>query len=216
MNPDELAVLSHRYSNRHWATGHAPGSLTAEEAEKRVAAVLAEQIVPPDFFEGLGEKLFFGLFHCNEVFGTIWPTSEQIDDAIVTAEKDYGTFSALNLIGQMTNQGVHPNLDTWKFNLFNGLVVIPSRPKGLSKFSLRQRDMLIVGQIQELTKVGFKPTRSSTVDCDESGCGIVAKATHRVQTGMTYQAVERVWKRRDLPVPGNAVKEFIEEYYRVP
>lgn len=225
MIPDQiLEALSLRYRRRHWATGHAPGTLTATEAEEEVASVLADQIVPPDFFEGPGEALFVGLFHCNEVFGTIWPTSSQIEDVIVAAEENYNAFIALNLIGQMTNQGVHPNLDRWKFNLFNELVAAPPKPKGRNKFSLIHRDELIAGQVRELTKVGFKPTRSSTVEYDQSGCGIVANATHRVKInpthrvkiGMTYQAVERVWKRRDLPVPGNAVKEFIEEYYRVP
>ena len=172
--------------------------------ERPVAGqVLEEHLNQSDTGDGQGQALVSGLFYCNEIFGTIAPSRQQVEAAIEVAQDDYGSFCALNLLLQISAPGIYPILDDWKSSLFLELVSVPPRPRGRSKLVLAQRDAIMVGQVRQLERIGFRPTRNSGSrrTNEMSGCDVVAKATQLVHglPALSYDAVERVWKMRNKP-----------------
>lgn len=221
INLDQLLLGAlYRSSQREWTVGLDRGSVSFSEAVESVARVLAEHLTEPDAGDSRGQALVSGLFYCNEIFGTIAPARQQVEAAIQVAQDDYGSFCALNLLLQISAPGTYQILDDWKSSLFLGLVSVPPRPRGRSKFVLAQRDAIMVGQINQLDRLGFKPTRNngSRRANDMSGCDVVSRATERVQgvPALSYDAVERVWKMRNKPFFGNVGNEFLEAFIRVP
>ena len=112
-----LGVLL-RSSQREWTVGLGRGSVSFSEAIKQVARVLAEYLTEPDAGDSRGQALVSGMFYCNEIFGTIAPTRQQVEAAIQDAHNDYGSFCALNLLLQISAPGTYPTLDDWKSSLF--------------------------------------------------------------------------------------------------
>lgn len=70
--------------------------------------------------------------------------------------------------------------------------------------------MLIVQQIEQLVFVGFSSTRSSASKHNDSGCDIVVEAFSRLGIHMSHNAIEAVWKQRDIDAD---IKPIAELFY---
>lgn len=203
-----------RSKRRDWARNLKPGDVNLDSAVENVVSVLSEQLTAKAVFDGPGKAAFQGVLACKEVFGTLFPSDEQIENAIERAQEDHMVVCALQLLAHTCPTGQNPHLDRWKTGLFLEAIPIAQRPKGPSPFGLSHRDMLIVNQIKQLAVVGFNPTRNSLTKRNESGCDIVSTATHHLGrgSGMTYVAVEGVWKRHRAPTIGNFGNEILDQF----
>lgn len=208
----QLALQSfERASERDWATRGQIGQLSAEEACNKVAVVFERQSLNRMNSKDLGAKVHDGILGLQVVFKSLPPTEDEICDAIVRSKSDYMAFQALRVLALLKFAPESAALKAWHTSLTGGLAMEPALPKGPSQFRDVHRNMLIVGQIRQLQKCGFHPTRNEATDHSASGCDIVADALATIGSNLSYSAVERVWKNRDAGLQYDYIAELCAE-----
>lgn len=204
-----------RAAERTWSTETEQVTLTADDAIGAVAQVFENQLVGQMTAKTQGAEFFVGVLSLEHVFSSIPPTENEILHAIDRSSDDYYTFQALRILARLRIPPDSVALKRWSDDLISGVVKEPSLPKGPSACRDAHRNMLIVSQLKELNRAGFGPTRNAQRSSDSltgsSGCDIVAVALGRIGHAMSYEAVERVWKKRDKqPKPEHFAKLLLK------
>ena len=178
-------------------------TLSRNEIISSIAAVFEEQLTKVLEPGDPGEEFFESTIAWDDYFSSATPSETEVAKIIDLAKKDYYAYIVVRLASRFIPVGVFKQLDDWRQQEYLGILVKPPTHSGQRRYKNAQRDMLIVGQIKRLQQAGINPTRDPYKKDRNSGCDLVADAISRVPgRGMSYAAVERVWKRRNsLPVP---------------
>lgn len=190
-------------SARNWNEQNTSTELTANEAREKVAELFRTQLFDGVGAKDPGAKTFAGMLSLQTAFPSLPrpPSDDEILHAIERSKTDYYAFQALRILARLQIAPQSAALKTWEQNVLLGLIDEPPLPKGPSAFRDAHRNMLIISQIEQLEHAGFKPTRNKQRNVDseahESGCDIVADSLSSLGQGMSYAAVERVWKNRE-------------------
>ena len=188
---------------RKWNEHDASSELTANEAREKVTELFRDQLTDGIGAKDPGGNAFAGLLSLQTAFPSLPrpPSDDEILHAIERSKADYYAFQALRILAHLQIAPRSAALKTWEQNALLGLICEPPFPKGPSPFRDAHRNMLIISQIEQLEHAGFKPTRNKQQNVDseahESGCDIVADSLSSLGQGMSYAAVERVWKNRE-------------------
>ncbi|UYV37392.1 hypothetical protein N4R57_21020 [Rhodobacteraceae bacterium D3-12] len=211
---DALKLLEQalqRGNDRNWSERTGSQELTKEEATKFVAKVLSEQLTQTLGSKDPGSNIMRGLLVLQDVFKTLPPSEEDIVRTIECSQHDYHAFWALRFLATLKIAPNSTALQRWQSSFLSGAINEPPLPKGPYRDRDAHRNMLIVSQIKQLEQIGFRPTRNDASTHQNSGCDIVADALQSLGKGMSYSAVERVWKERDkLPQPKYIADLLIE------
>jgi hypothetical protein len=168
-----------------------------DAAIKKTTEILQEQWRQPPNSADLGYKFYLGLVLVDKYFSSLPPTEAELENTILLAQDDHGAFQALRFL---IASGLAPEsraLAQWNIQVMAGTFREPRSARGPSPITNLWRDHLLCGQIKALKAAGFSAYRNAATDDESSACDIVAKATHLScdGRGMTYDAVEAIWKR---------------------
>lgn len=196
---NQIADAIVRKDQRNWAGNPQETRMAVDSAVAKVAEVLRDQWRSSPAPDDLGYEFYTGLLSVDFYFTDFPPREEELDMAIQQAENDYYAFLTLRFLISLGVPDSLPSLRLWGRKVAAGTVRQPQRPKGPTKFANIWRDHLLLGQINNLKAAGFLPTRNAATGAEESACDIVSKATHQIGEGrgMTYTAVEGIWRRQE-------------------
>lgn len=124
-------------------------------------------------------------------------TNESVEKLVERAATDFYSHQELEYLALNPTFLHHlPALRNWKQQVYLGVIIPPSRPRGQHKTANFNRDRAICRAISELEKVGFTPFRNklSTPNCASD---VVVESLGLCGHAVSYDAIERVWKDRD-------------------
>jgi hypothetical protein len=193
---NQLADALERKIRRDWAV--ADHTMGLDAAVRKTAEVLAEQWRKPLDPSAQGHQFLVGLIMLEKYFTAIPPPDDELELAILKSAEDHSAFQALRFLVVAGLAGKFEALDLWNRRVMAGSLREPLIPRGPSQATNLWRDHLICSQIKALKDEGFAVFRNSATPEKSSACDIVAKATHLLGDGrgMTYAAVEGIWKRQ--------------------
>lgn len=204
-----------RASERDWNKRFTKPDLTAEDVVEDVTSILKSQLENGIGAKSYGVEVVSGLFSLQVVFSSIPPSEDEIVHAIDRSKYDYYTFQALRVLARLEVSLASDSLKTWKNDFLSGLIKEPPLPKGPFLYRDAHRNMLIISQIKQLERAGFAPTRNIQrgphSDAHASGCDIVAAALSRAGHAISYEAVERIWKKREEQPQAEYIRDLIFE-----
>jgi hypothetical protein len=148
---------------------------------------------------GVGTSALEGMIYVDQYLRVDYVRSD-LPVLVRKAKSDYKAYRALQLVVQLTPDHLkEPCLKDWQRELYLGMFVPPKRPRGQQEFVNLHRNVLIVGEVEALTAVGFTATRSK-VGSGKSACDVIVAALAATRAALSYDAVETIWRqRKSLP-----------------
>lgn len=166
-----------------------------------VEARLLETVGLPHTHGSVGRELLEGFLAYSRLEQRTL-SNEWVEQLIEASHTDYYSYQALAFFAQITpDHEKLPALKTWRNNRYLGIYKAPPRPRGRHEFANYFRDRAICMAIRDLVGLGFTATRSHAAAGD-SACDVVTEALARMGQAISYDAVEKVWVRRERLTPG--------------
>lgn len=214
--PSEMRQLLNAFADaverakaRKWGANW-PGK-SHQEALEKVRTTLKSQLTDRNTSNLPGALFLRGAIAIELVFDPLPPEEETLHLAVQHGLDDYETFTALRMLAALGYYQRSPALRHFQRGFLLGLIREPKNPPGPSRIRDLHRNMVIASQIEQLKKIGIRPTRNKATVAKKSGCDLVADALADLGYNLDSSAVERIWKLRDQRPQPHFLAELLSD-----